>query len=306
MKKTTIGGQALIEGIIMRGPYKSCTVVRKPDKTLDITEKTHKKGIEWLKKIPVLRGIYGLATSLSEGTKALNYSATVSGFEDDEEPSKLEKWLTDKFGQKKIEKFILSLSMVFAVIISVGLFILLPSFLGGFVSNISDNHFLRNITEGVVRIIIFLIYMYLMSKIEDIKRTYMYHGAEHKAIYCYEKNLDLTVENVRSMPKEHPRCGTSFLFVVMIISILVFSVVTYTDPIIRTILKIVLIPVVVGLSYEVNRFAGRYDNLFTQILRYPGIKLQKLTTIEPDDSMIEVAIEALKRVIPENKESDNW
>lgn len=302
MKKTTIGGQALIEGIIMRGPSKSATVVRKKDGTLDLLVKTNKKRFAFLKKIPIIRGAFALGESLLEGTVALNHSATVSGLE--EEPTKFERWLNKKFGRAKVDKLILAVAMIMACGMSVGLFVILPSFIGDFFANY--HYMARNVIEGTSRIVIFLIYMYAVSKMDDIKRTFMYHGAEHKSIYCYEKGLELTVDNVREMPKEHPRCGTSFLFVVMIISILVFSVVTSQDMWVRLGLKILLVPVVVGVSYEINRLVGKFDNKFTKMLRYPGLKLQNFTTLEPDDSMIEVAIEALKAVIPENMENDNW
>lgn len=306
MKKTSIGGQALIEGIIMRGPSKSCTVIRKPDGSLDKTEKTHKNSKNILKKLPFFRGVYNLFFSLKEGSEALTYSATVSGFEDEEVYSKFELWLIEKFGDKKIEKFLLGFSTVLAILISIGLFILTPTLVASLMNKYTDNNIIKNLFEGLVRIIIFVGYLYLVSKMEDIKRTYMYHGAEHKTIFCYEKGLDLTVENVRNMPKEHPRCGTSFLFVVMIISILVFSIFTWTNPLQRVILRLVLIPVVVGISYEINRFVGKIDNIFTNLLRLPGLKLQKLTTLEPSDDMIEVAIEALKEVIPVESGSDEW
>lgn len=306
MKKTTIGGQALIEGIIMRGPEKSCIVVRKADKTLDITEKDIKKSNNPIKKLPFIRGVVNLFVSLKEGTAALTYSATVSGMEEEEELSKMELWLINKFGNQKIDKAIVGISTVLAIFMSVGLFILLPTLIASLASNITDSNILKNLFEGLVRIVIFVGYLTLVSKMKDIRRTYMYHGAEHKSIFCYERGLELTVDNVRDMPKEHPRCGTSFLFVVMIISILVFSVFTWANPFQRVVLRLLLVPVVVGISYEINRFVGKHDNVFTKMLRYPGLQLQKLTTLEPDDTMIEVAITALLKVIPEEKGSDNW
>lgn len=304
MKKTTIGGQALIEGIIMHGPEKSCIVIRKPDEELDIVEKPRKTKKNPIFKLPLIRGCVSLFWSMKEGMGALSYSANLSV--EDEELSKTERWLVEKFGNEKIEKAIIGLSMVFACILSVGLFMVLPTLIAGSVSEFVESSILRNLIEGVVRIIIFLIYMVLISKSKDIKRTYMYHGAEHKSITCYERGLELTVENARDVPREHPRCGTSFLFVVMIVSILVFSVFTWSNPLTRVVLRIVMIPVVVGISYEFNRVVGKYDNKLTYILRYPGLKLQGLTTLEPEDSMLEVALEALKRVLPETQGSDNW
>lgn len=303
MKKTTIGGQALIEGIIMIGPEKSCTVVRKPDGTLDITEKQRKKA-SILSKIPLVRGPIALFNSLKEGTKALSYSATVSG--EDEELSNFEKKLIEKFGNEKIEQAIIGISMVFAGMLSVGLFMLLPTLIAGYLGENVESSIVRNFIEGVVRICIFLSYMLIVSRLNDIKRTFMYHGAEHKTITCYERGLELTVENARDMPREHPRCGTSFLFVVMITSILIFSLFTWSDPLIRVIIRIAMIPIVVAISYEFNRVVGKFDNAVTRFLRFPGVKLQGLTTIEPEDDMLEVAIEAMLRVIPKDEGSDNW
>lgn len=302
MKKTSIGGQALIEGIIMHGPENSCIVVRKPDKTLDVVEKKRKKMNAFF-KLPFIRGIASLFFSLKEGIEALTYSADVAGIEETLTP--FEQKLIDKFGEEKINKSMMGFALVCSCMLSVGLFILLPTLVASFIK-VDINNVLRNLIEGVIRIIIFLTYMKAVSNLNDIKRTFMYHGAEHKTITCYEKGLDLTVENARKMPKEHPRCGTSFLFVVMIISILVFSVFTWTNPLTRVILRIVLIPLVVGISYEFNRIVGKFDNKLTMILRFPGIKLQGLTTLEPDDTMLEVAIEALKNVLPNDEGSDNW
>lgn len=305
MKKTTIGGQALIEGIVMHGPEKTCIVVRKSDQTLDIVEKDKKNKFKLLSKIPFIRGSVNLLTSMIEGMNALTYSANLSE-EDGEEFSKFEKWLIEKYGNKKVEKVIISISVVIACVMSTGLFILLPTLIAGLFGEVSEVSFVRNLIEGIVRILIFLIYLTLVSKMEEIQRTYMYHGAEHKTITCYEQGLELTVENAKKMKKEHPRCGTSFLFVVMITSILVFSVFSWTDPLMRMVLRIAMLPVVIGISYEFNRLVGKYDNKFTNMLRYPGLKLQELTTLEPDNSMLEVAIEALKRVLPKEEGSDNW
>ncbi|MFI3116054.1 MAG: DUF1385 domain-containing protein [Clostridia bacterium] len=287
--------------MIMHGPENSCIAVRKPDNTLDIVEKERKK-THFLLKLPFIRGAVSLFRSLKEGLDALSYSAEVSGSE--EELSSFEKKLVEKFGNEKVEKMIMAVALVLACMMSIGLFILLPTLIAGFIGDI--NNVLRNLIEGVVRIIIFLAYMKIVSNSKDIKRTFMYHGAEHKTITCYERNLELTVENAREMPKEHPRCGTSFLFVVMIISILVFSVVSWTDPLMRIVMRIVLLPVVVGIAYEFNKIVGKFDNKLTFLIRYPGIKLQNLTTLEPDDDMLDVAIEALKRVIPKEQGSDEW
>ncbi|MBE6936272.1 MAG: DUF1385 domain-containing protein, partial [Ruminococcaceae bacterium] len=184
--------------------------------------------------------------------------------------------------------------------------ILLPTLLAGFLDPVIGSGIWRNLLEGVLRLLIFFGFLFSVSRMKDIRRTFSYHGAEHKSIHCYENGLPLTVENVQKFPKEHPRCGTSFLFVVMIISILVFSLVSWSNPFVRMVMRLVLLPVVVAISYEINRAVGRCDNALTRFLRLPGLFMQKMTTFEPEDDMVEVAIEALKRVIPENKGADTW
>ncbi|MBQ2818856.1 MAG: DUF1385 domain-containing protein [Clostridia bacterium] len=305
-KKTSIGGQALMEGILMRGPEKSAIVVRKPDKTLEIKEEpigsnSHKAF--W--KLPFIRGPVMFWDSMKQGVSALMYSAEFFEVEGEEtEPGRFEKWVERKIGMEKFEKIMMTFTVILGIAMPIGLFILLPTLLAGF---FGEMHFmLRNLLEGAIRILIFIGFVWSTSLMKEIKRTYMYHGAEHKTIACYEKGMELTVENVRQCCRFHPRCGTSFLFVVMIISILVFSVVQWSNPLVRMLLRLALLPVVAGISYEINRFAGRYDNWFTKILRAPGVAMQRITTKEPDDSMIEVAIEALSRVIPEDKEKDRW
>ena len=309
-KKTTIGGQAIIEGIVMKGPKKTCTVVRKPGGELVTkTEPAHHQPAFW--RLPILRGAYTLFTAMKDGIVAINYSAEFFDDESiDEEPSKFEKWLEAKFGSEKLNRMILGLSTVIGIALPVGLFLLLPSFLGGFVPKDWGVR-ARNVLEGIVRIAIFLMFMWSVSHMKDIRRTFEYHGAEHKTIFCYEKGLPLTVENVRPQSRFHPRCGTSFLFVVVIISILVFSLVSlrvglWDNPWVRIGLRLLLLPVVVSISYEINRWVGRHDNLCSRILSAPGKWLQRLTTNEPDDSMIECAIRALELVIPEEKGSDAW
>lgn len=307
LHKTTIGGQAILEGIVMKGPGKNCTVVRKPDGELVIKET---ESVPLSKKykiagLPVVRGAVNLFTAMKEGIEAIEYSAQFLDDGGEEEAGPFEKWLTAKFGEKKVEKFLFGAALAIGIAMPVGLFILLPTLLAGLIPAAMPG-FARNLLEGAARIVIFLAFMWSTSKMKDIRRTFCYHGGEHKTIFCYEKGLDLTIENVRAQPRQHPRCGTSFLFVVMIISILVFSLVTWSNPFVRMALRLLLLPVVVGLSYEVNRFAGRHDNWFTKLLRWPGLMLQNLTVFEPDDSMIEVAIEAMKRVIPEDKSQDAW
>lgn len=303
-KKTTIGGQALLEGILMRGPENTRIVVRKPNKELEIKDDpigTDKKNP--VTKIPFIRGVVNFWDSMKYGMSALNYSA--SFYEEEEELSKAEKWLNDKLGKENFDKLLLSIATVIGIAMPVVLFIFLPTLLAGFFESI-ESSIVRNLIEGLMRVTLFLIFVIVTSKQSDIKRTYMYHGAEHKTIYCYEKGLPLTVENVRKQSCHHPRCGTSFMFVVMFVSILVFSLFSWSNPIVRVLMRLALLPVVVGISYEFNRFVGRHDNWFTNMLRAPGMFLQNFTTVEPDDSMIEVAIAAIEGVIPENKEKDNW
>ncbi len=307
-KKTTIGGQAIIEGIVMKGPKKTCTVVRKAGGELEVKEEeAHKPSAIW--KLPVFRGAYNLFMAMKDGIEAINYSA---GFFEDEEadipPSKFEIWLEDKFGSEKVEKFLMGIATAIGILMPVAMFMLLPSFLGGFVP---DNWgvLLRNVLEGLVRITIFLIFMWSVSHMKDIRRTFEYHGAEHKTIFCYEAGEALTVENVRRQKKYHPRCGTSFMFVLIIIativSSIVFSVIDIVNPFLRMLAHLILLPLVVGISYEFNRFAGRSDGVVSRALRWPGLMIQHLTVFEPDDSMIEVAIRAMEAVIPDDS-SDDW
>lgn len=303
-KKTSIGGQALLEGILMRGPDMTRIVVRKPNNELEIKDEkigTVKKSA--FARLPFVRGIVNFWESMKYGVSALNYSA--SFFEEEEELSKTEKWLNGKLGKEKFEKLLLIFATVIGLITPIVLFFFLPTLIAGFFGNIS-NSILKNLIEGIFRIIIFLSFIFITSKQSDIRRTYMYHGAEHKTIFCYEKGLELNVENVRVQSCHHPRCGTSFLFIVMIISILVFSFFSWSNPLMRLFMRLALLPVVVGISYEFNRLAGRYDNWFTKALRAPGLFLQGFTTFEPDDSMIEVAICAIEGVIPKDSQKDNW
>ena len=310
MKKTTIGGQALIEGILMRGPRRTCIVVRKGDGELVVKEEpvgssSHGK---WA-TLPFLRGPVVYFDALRYGVSALTYSA--SFFEDDPnyQPDKLELWMDKKFGKKRAEEIMMSLAVVMGIAMPVLLFFMLPTLITGLVDKLLpglNSNLIRNLIEGLVRMAIFLAFIILTSKQSDVRRTYMYHGAEHKTIFCYEKGLPLTVDNVRIQPRQHPRCGTSFLFVVMLISILVLSVFEWSSPLVRLVTRLAMLPVIVSISYEFNRLVGRYDNGLTRFLRAPGVFLQKFTTYEPDDDMIEVAIRAMELVIPEKQGSDQW
>ncbi len=306
--KTSIGGQALIEGIMMRGPKKQAIVCRKADGEL-ITKVDELKLVKDRHPIlgwPIIRGSVNFLSSMVNGVKALSFSAECLPEEEQEEPSKFDKWIEEHLGSEKADKVIVGIAVLLGIALSVGLFILLPTLLAGFLDGLVKNRVLINLIEGVIRIVIFIAYMCLANQMKDIQRVWQYHGAEHKTIFCYEKGLELTVENVRPQPRKHPRCGTSFLFIVMVVSILVFALVRWSNPWIRMGLRLVLLPVVVGISYEIIRLAGRYDNVVTRIVSAPGKAFQALTTREPDDSMIEVAIEAMKIVIPEEKGIDKW
>ena len=304
VRKTTIGGQAVIEGISMKGPKNTCLAVRKPDGTMDFQERPTRRP-HGLWKLPVLRGAYSLFTAMKEGVDDINYSA--SFFEDEEtseEPSRFEQWIEAHISSDTLEKLILGFAMILGTLLPIVLFLVAPTLIVGFLPA-GAPYFVRSLLEGVVRIILFLIFLWSVSHMKDIERTFRYHGAEHKTIFCYEAGLPLTVENVRRMPRFHPRCGTSFMIVMMIIPILIFAFVQMDNVWLRMALRLILLPVVVGLAYECNRFAGRHDGPISRAIRWPGLQMQRLTVFEPDDSMIEVAIAAMQRVIPED-ESDKW
>lgn len=332
LKKTSIGGQAVIEGVMMRGPEKIAIAVRKPDGEIIVDEQELGKGRKSkITKLPIVRGCVGFFDSMILGVKSLMFSAKFFDVDDDgneieQEPSKFEAWLEKKLDSEAAMNVVIYCSVILSLFMSVGLFILLPTLIAGFLTDflhVSGNTLLTLI-EGIVRIAIFIVYLSLVSQMKDIKRVFMYHGAEHKSIFCYEKGLPLTVENVRVQPRLHPRCGTSFLLIVMVISILVFSIIPWQQesfthiPLIggmfevmpwaiwRLILRLLLLPVVAGISYEIIKFAGRHDNWFTHAISAPGMWFQHITTNEPDDSQIEVAIASLNAVIPEDKNSDRW
>ena len=305
--KTSIGGQALMEGILMRGPDKEAIVVRKPDGTLEekVESITSPKDKFSPFGLPIIRGSVNFVDTMIKGVKALTYSASFLP-EEEAEPDKLDKWIEKHFTGEKAQKIIIGISVVIGIAVSVGLFILLPTVLAGLFYKAVESRILRNLIEGVIRIAIFLLYMILASKMKEIKRVWMYHGAEHKTIFCYEAGLPLTVENARIQPRLHPRCGTSFMIIVMVVSILVFSVVNVESVWLRMALRLALLPVTVGISYELIKYAGRHDNWFTRIISAPGKALQLITTQEPDDSMLEVAIRSLELVKPEVAGSDAW
>ena len=309
--RTSIGGQALIEGILMRGVDKQSVVVRSGDELITKVEPLNllKDRHPWM-GWPFIRGVVNFIDSMAKGMKALTYSASFMPEEEQEQPSKLDLWIEKKVGSEKAEKIIIALAMVMGVALAIGLFVFLPTLLVGLIPGLRTGHDgLRTLLEGVVKIALLLAYMYGVSQTKDIKRVFSYHGAEHKTIFCYEHRQELTVENVRRESRFHPRCGTSFILVVAIISIFVFILVNaflgVDNVFLRMLLKIVLLPIVVALTYELNRWLGRHDDMtFARILSWPGKQLQHITTKEPDDSMIEVAITALKLVIPEQEGAD--
>ena len=305
--KTLIGGQALIEGILMQGPDKRAVVVRGPEGLVSKVEPIKKRTgiLTW----PLIRGVVNFGSSMVNGVKALMYSADFFP-EEEGEPSKFDQWLETKLGSEKLQQVVVTFSVFLGVLFSVALFFLLPTLLAGLIPGLKERAVLRTLIEGLFRIAIFLGYMILISRMKDMRRVFSYHGAEHKSIRCYEAQLPLTVENVRPQTRLHPRCGTSFLFVVVIVSILVSSLFSALWPISNTFLRIlsrlIMLPFIVAISYEFNRLVGRHDNWLTRTLSAPGMWFQHFTTNEPDDSMIEVAIAALELVIPEEKGSDRW
>ena len=308
------GGQALIEGILMRGPKKQSIVIRRPDGGLEIREKELKliKDRYPILGWPLIRGVVTFLDSMVEGVKALMFSAEFypEDGEEPEEPSKFEQWLDEHLGSEKAAAFFTTVAVVIGIAMSIGLFFLLPTLLGTAVVLFTDSMVVRNVAESLLKMAIFVGYLALCSRMKDMRRVFSYHGAEHKTIFCYEAGLPLTVENVRIQPRHHPRCGTSFLFVVIFISILVSSVVfgiwPVTNPLLRFGAHLLMLPIIVGISYEFNRWAGRSDCRLSRILRAPGLWMQNFTTFEPDDSMIEVGIKALELVLPENKGEDEW
>jgi len=314
--RTSIGGQALIEGILMRGPEKQAIVVR--DQEGNLVEK-----VEELKLIkdrypilgwPLVRGTVNFLASMVNGVKALMYSAEFYPDEEAAQPSKFDKWLEEHVPSKKLESVVITLAVVLGVGLSMFLFMVLPTFLTGGILHFFPDFPMwgRNLLEGILKIAIFLAYLIACSRQKDIYRVFQYHGAEHKTIFCYEAGLPLTVENVREQTKHHPRCGTSFLFVVIFVSILfsgvVFGIWPITNALLRTVIHLLLLPLVVGVTYEFNRWVGRHaqEGGIAKVLTAPGMWLQNFTTNEPEDGMIEVAIRAMELVLPSQQGKDEW
>lgn len=303
--KTSIGGQALIEGVMMRGPGNVAIAVRKPNHEIEVTtQKLNTLGMRHkVFRTPFIRGVVGLIESLSMGIKALMYSAE---FYEEEEAQAKQTWTQKIFKDKAgdVEMFI---TLAISMILSVGIFMVLPNILTSLLKGNITNTILLNLVEGLIRILIFFIYIVWVSKVDDVKRVFEYHGAEHKTIHAYENGEELTVENVKKYPILHARCGTSFLFMVMLVSILVLSFFGWPNPLMRILVRVLMFPVIAGISYEINRFIGRSDSRFCYILSYPGLMIQKYATVkEPDDEQIEVAIKSLLAVIPEDMEADRW
>ena len=320
--KTMIGGQALIEGIMMRGPKLDAIVTRGKDGlNIETTQrKIRKKGsfATW----PVIRGAVNFFDAQVAGVKALMRSADLSPDAEEETPSKFDQWLEKKLGNQTFQNYVIGTAVALGLGMSILLFFVIPMVIGSLFQHLVNNALLQNLVEGLIRILIFVGYMLLMSRMAEMKRVFAYHGAEHKTIRCYEAGLPLTIENVKQQTRMHPRCGTSFLLVVMILSILIFSVASsllltlipalsaiqgsFLYRVIMIVAKLLMLPLVVAVSYEINRLIGKYDNAFTRILTAPGMWFQNFTTNEPDDDMMEVAIEALKAVLPENEGEDRW
>jgi len=299
IKPKAVGGQAVIEGVMMKGAEDIAIAVRKPDGEIVVKKEKLKSNRKKISKIPIIRGIFTFVDSLVLGVNALMYSAE---FVDVEEEEKKKSSKLDEF----LEKNIIWISVVISVVFSVGLFILLPTVLVGVFKAYTSNTLILNGIEGIVRIATFLGYILAISGMKDIRRVFEYHGAEHKSIFCYEHGEELTVENVRKYGRLHPRCGTSFLFIVMIVSILLFSLFSWSGLLMRLVIRILLIPIVAGISYEIIKWAGKSESKLSCIVSAPGMWLQKLTTREPDDKQIEVAVEALKNVLVPDPEADNW
>lgn len=305
---TSIGGSAVMEGVMMRGPKKIATAVRKPDGeiALDIREVSQLVTKYRVNKIPIVRGVFSFFDSMICSIRSLMWSAEFFEVEGEESTeSKFDKWLENKFGDK-IKDIVIYFSIFVSLVFSIGLFFILPNLVTGFAGKFIESNALKTLIEGIIRIGIFLGYVLLVSQMEDIKRVFQYHGAEHKTIFCYEAGLELTPENARSMPRLHPRCGTSFLVFVMIISIIMFSFISWDNMWIRLGLRLLLLPVIAGLSYEVIRWAGKSKSKIVCAISRPGMWLQKITTREPDDSQLEVAIKSMQAVLTGNKEDDKW
>lgn len=303
--KTSVGGQALMEGIMMKGPKKVCAAVRRPDGQIETKEEPCLPS-KW-SKIPLVRGVIGMVESLILGYRWLMYSAEISMGEDalEQEESKIDRWLNEHLGEKA-QNFIMSFAAVLGGLMALILFMILPTTIVGLLSKVVPLDGIRTLLEGILKMVMFVAYLAVVRNMKEIKRMFRYHGAEHKTIACYEAGEALTVENIRKHSRFHPRCGTSFLVLVLLVSILLFSVLPWSSTSLRVVLKLLLLPLVMGISYELIKIAGRYNNIFTRVISAPGLWIQRLTTSEPDDSMIEIAIAAVLPVLPEKPEEGKW
>ena len=305
--RTSVGGQALMEGVMMRGPKRLCCAVRRPDGGIetDIKELPPKK---WYEKVPLVRGVFAMIGSMITGYRCLMYSADIA-MQDSEAPepeSKLDKWLDEHLGEK-FQNALTVCAALMGGVVAILLFSVTPTSVVGFVSRfVPLGRWGRVVLEAVLKMAIFVAYLALCSRMKEIHRLFEYHGAEHKTIACYEAGEPLTVENIRKYPRFHPRCGTSFLILTLLVSIAVFSVIPWTGTALRVVYKLLFLPLVMGISYELLKLCGRTDNLLTHIIRAPGLWVQRLTVFEPDDSMIECAIQAVTPVLPENPEEGQW
>lgn len=305
--RTSVGGQALMEGVMMRGPKRLCCAVRRPDGGIetDIKELPPKK---WYEKVPFVRGVFAMIGSMITGYRCLMYSADIAmqDSEDSEPESKLDKWLDEHLGEK-FQNALMVCAALMGGVVAILLFSVTPTSVVGFVSRfVPLGRWGRVALEAVLKMAIFVVYLALCSRMKEIHRLFEYHGAEHKTIACYEAGEPLTVENIRKYPRFHPRCGTSFLILTLLVSIAVFSVIPWTGTALRVVYKLLFLPLVMGISYELLKLCGRTDNLLTHIIRAPGLWVQRLTVFEPDDSMIECAIQAVTPVLPENPEEGQW
>ena len=294
MAKQAVGGQAVIEGVMMQSKDKRAVAVRKSDGEIALKEDRIKSWVrdKNIDKIPFVRGSFVMIDTMIQGIKSLNFSSEF--FMEEAEEDKFDLFIKKIF-KDKANDIIIIFSLVIAMLLSAGLFIFIPTLVGGAFSKVMPNDFMLNLIEGIIRIAILFAYIVLISRSKDIERVFQYHG--HKSIYCYENDLELTVENARKFKRLHPRCGTNFLFIVMAVSIILFAFFGWPNPILRIFMRIICVPIVAGLSYEVIRVLGKYDNGFTKIIAYPGMMLQYFTTKEPDDEQLEVALEALKAVV---------
>ena len=294
-----VGGQAVIEGVMMHSEDRKAIAVRKTDGEIEVKKEKIKSWVRDKKidKIPFLRGAFILVDTMISGINSLNFSSEF--FLEEEEEDAIDRFLKKIFKEKANDAIIV-VSLIIALLLSIGIFVLIPTFIGGLFAKAINNDIVLNLIEGAIRICILVAYMALVSFNPYIKRVFEYHGAEHKSIYCYENNLDLTVENARKFGRLHPRCGTNFLFIVMFISIILFSFFGWPNPVLRVAIRILCIPIVAGISYEIIKFLGKYNNILSKIVAYPGMMMQKITTKEPDDQQLEVAIAALKAELGED------